>query len=144
MPLVKRSVLVAHSSQKMFELVQKVEDYPKFLPWCGGSNVKQLDDGGVIASVDIDFKGLKQSFSTINRYIPFTEIRVLLQKGPFSSLSGAWKFTSLEENACEVQFELHYSFAAGLLGPLLTPVFDAIAGSFIDAFVARAEQLYGD
>jgi ribosome-associated toxin RatA of RatAB toxin-antitoxin module len=144
MPLVKRSVLVAHSAEKMFELVQKVEDYPKFLPWCGGSSVKPLADGDVLASVDIDFKGLKQTFSTINRYTPFTEIRLQLKKGPFSALSGSWKFNSLEENACEVQFELNYSFAAGLLGPLLTPVFDAIAGSFIDAFVARAEQLYGD
>jgi ribosome-associated toxin RatA of RatAB toxin-antitoxin module len=144
MPLVKRSVLVAHSAQKMFELVQKVEDYPKFLPWCGGSNVKQQEDGSVLAAVDIDFKGLKQTFSTINRYTPHSDIRLLLQKGPFSSLNGAWKFNALEENACEVQFELNYVFAAGLLGPLLTPVFDAIAGSFIDAFVARAEQLYGE
>jgi ribosome-associated toxin RatA of RatAB toxin-antitoxin module len=127
----------------MFELVQKVEDYPKFLPWCGGSTVKPHEDGSVLASVDIDFKGLKQTFSTINRYAPFTDIRLLLQKGPFSSLNGAWKFNALEEHACEVQFELNYVFAAGLLGPLLTPVFDAIAGSFIDAFVARAEQLYG-
>jgi ribosome-associated toxin RatA of RatAB toxin-antitoxin module len=143
MPLVKRSVLVAHSAQKMFELVQKVEDYPKFLPWCGGSNVKQQEDGSVLAAVDIDFKGLKQTFSTINSYTPNSDIRLLLQKGPFSSLNGAWKFNALEENACEVQFELNYVFAAGLLGPLLTPVFDAIAGSFIDAFVGRAEQLYG-
>jgi ribosome-associated toxin RatA of RatAB toxin-antitoxin module len=144
MPLVKRSVLVAHSAQKMFELVQKVEDYPKFLPWCGGSSVKALEEGAVLASVDIDFKGLKQTFSTLNRHTPFSEILLVLQKGPFSSLSGSWKFSALEEHACEVQFELNYSFAAGLLGPLLTPVFDAIAGSFIDAFVARAEQLYGD
>jgi ribosome-associated toxin RatA of RatAB toxin-antitoxin module len=144
MPLVKRSVLVAHSAQKMFELVRKVEDYPKFLPWCGGSSVKTLEDGAVIAAVDIDFKGLKQTFSTLNRYMPFSEIRLSLEKGPFSTLTGAWKFSALEEDACEVQFELNYSFAAGLLGPLLTPVFDAIAGSFIDAFVARAEQLYGD
>jgi ribosome-associated toxin RatA of RatAB toxin-antitoxin module len=143
MPLVKQSVLVAHSAQKMFELVQKVEDYPKFLPWCGGSNVKQQEDGNVLASVEIDFKGLKQTFSTVNRYTPYSDIRLILQKGPFSSLNGAWKFNALEENACEVLFELNYVFAAGLLGPLLTPVFDAIAGSFIDAFVARAEQLYG-
>jgi ribosome-associated toxin RatA of RatAB toxin-antitoxin module len=143
MPLVKRSVLVAHSAQKMFALVQRVEDYPKFLPWCGGSSVAPLQDGAEIASVAIDFKGLKQSFSTVNRYTPYTEISLTLQKGPFTSLSGAWTFNALETNACEVLFELNYVFAAGLLGPLLAPVFDAIAGSFIDAFVARAEQLYG-
>jgi ribosome-associated toxin RatA of RatAB toxin-antitoxin module len=143
MPLVKRSVLVAHSAQKMFALVQKVEDYPKFLPWCGGSSVAPLQDGTEIASVAIDFKGLKQTFSTVNRYTPHSEITLTLQKGPFTSLSGAWTFNALEADACEVQFELNYVFAAGLLGPLLAPVFDAIAGSFIDAFVARAEQLYG-
>jgi ribosome-associated toxin RatA of RatAB toxin-antitoxin module len=140
---VKRSVLVPHSAEKMYTLVEKVEDYPKFLPWCGGSRVEDRTDQGMIASVDIDFKGLKQTFTTINQHHPFSEIQLALIKGPFSQLRGAWKFIPLGNDACEVQFDLNYTFASGLLGPLLTPIFDAIAGSFIDAFVVRAEALYG-
>jgi ribosome-associated toxin RatA of RatAB toxin-antitoxin module len=141
---VKRSVLVPHSAEKMYLLVEKVEDYPEFLPWCGGSRVENRHDQGMIASVDIDFKGLKQSFTTVNHHQPFSEIQLALKKGPFSQLTGVWKFLPLGSDACEVQFDLHYIFAAGLLGPLLTPIFDAIAGSFIDAFVVRAESLYGN
>ncbi len=143
MSLVKRTVLVAHSCEKMFALVENVTDYPKFLPWCGGARVQPLTTESALASVDIDFKGLRQTFTTRNLYGRHHTISLSLEKGPFSSLNGTWRFIPLSEEACEVQFELHYVFASGLLGPLLTPVFDAIAGSFIDAFVARAEVLYG-
>ena len=140
---VKRSVLVPHSAEKMYALVEKVEDYPQFLPWCGGSRVENKTNEGMTASIDIDFKGLKQTFTTVNLHQPFSEINLNLKKGPFSQLNGKWKFIALTSDACEVQFDLNYTFASGLLGPLLSPIFDSIAGSFIDAFVVRAEALYG-
>jgi ribosome-associated toxin RatA of RatAB toxin-antitoxin module len=143
MSYVQRSVLVAHSAEKMYRLVDDVAAYPKFLPWCAGGNTEPVDQNKVLATVSIDFKGLKQSFTTLNTLEPFTQISLLLQKGPFTSMSGKWQFKALTADACEVRFELHYTFAAGLLGPLLSPIFDAIVGSLIDAFVARADALYG-
>jgi ribosome-associated toxin RatA of RatAB toxin-antitoxin module len=141
---VLRSVLVAHSAQKMFDLVANVDQYPKFLPWCSASRAESHGQDQILASVTIDFKGLKQTFTTLNTMRPVEAIELVLKNGPFTHLNGGWKFAPLSETACEVQFELNYQFAAGLLGPLLTPIFDAIAGSLIDAFVSRAESLYGD
>lgn len=139
---VKRTVLVAHSAEKMFGLVAGVADYPKFLPWCAGSSVQDLHETGMTATVKIDFKGLRQQFTTINSHKPFESIVLVLKDGPFSQLNGRWNFEPLGEDACEVSFELNYVFAAGLLGPFLVPVFDAIASSFVDAFVKRADDLY--
>jgi ribosome-associated toxin RatA of RatAB toxin-antitoxin module len=140
---VHRSVLLPYSARQMFELVERVEDYPRFLPWCGGTEVARLSGAGVLATVTIDYRGIRQRFTTVNLNQPHEAISMRLREGPFTRLEGEWRFRSLREDACKVEFSLDYVFARGLLGRALAPVFDQIARSFIDAFVRRAEQVYG-
>jgi ribosome-associated toxin RatA of RatAB toxin-antitoxin module len=142
-PQIRKSVLLPYSAERMFELVAKVADYPKFMPWCGGAREARTDDGRVRATVDIDYHGVKSSFTTLNKNEPHTAIIMQFADGPFSALDGLWRFTTLEAEACKVEFSLNYEFAGGLLGKLIAPVFDFIANSFIDAFAKRAEALYG-
>lgn len=141
---VKKSVLLAHSCERMFDLVARVEDYPSFLPWCGGASVMPQPDGSRLATVQIAFRGLRQSFSTINRHQPPESISMQLEQGPFRSLQGTWRFIRLREDACRVELSLEYQFGAGLLGKALAPVFDHIAATMVDAFVERADRLYGE
>jgi ribosome-associated toxin RatA of RatAB toxin-antitoxin module len=101
-------------------------------------------DGSKLATVQIAFKGLRQSFSTINRHLPPESIVMQLQQGPFKSLHGTWRFTRIRDDACRVELSLEYQFGAGLLGRALAPVFDHIAATMVDAFVDRADQLYGE
>lgn len=143
MHAVRKSVLLPYSARQMFELVERVEDYPGFLPWCGGTEVARLDSSGVLATVTIDYRGIRQRFTTVNVNQPHEVISMRLREGPFARLEGEWRFRSLREDACKVEFSLDYAFARGLLGRALAPVFDQIARSFVDAFVRRAEQLYG-
>ncbi|MEY4863182.1 MAG: Ribosome association toxin RatA [Pseudomonadota bacterium] len=143
MATVSKSVLVPYSAQRMFDLVERVEDYPGFLPWCSGSSVSQRNSAGMTATVQIDFKGLRQSFTTVNHHEPGRQIDMRLKDGPFSRLQGTWRFIPLREDACKVSFELDYAFAGGLISRMLSPVFDQIAGSMVDAFVKRADQLHG-
>ena len=143
MATVSKSVLVPYSARRMFDLVERVEDYPRFLPWCSGSSVSERSVSGMTATVDIDFKGLRQSFTTVNAHAPGERIDMHLKEGPFSRLQGTWRFIALREDACKVVFELDYAFAGGLVSRLLSPVFDQIAGSMVDAFVRRAEQFPG-
>ncbi len=98
-------------------------------------------DGSVLATVQIDFRGLRQSFTTLNRNRAPESIDMELAKGPFRRLQGQWRFTALKASACKVEFRLDYEFAAGLLGKALAPIFDHIAGSMVDAFVRRADAL---
>jgi ribosome-associated toxin RatA of RatAB toxin-antitoxin module len=143
MPSVRKSVLVPYAAPRMFGLVERVEDYPLFLPWCGGTQVHERAPERVVATVRIDFRGLQQSFTTENLQAPDRSIRMTLRDGPFSRLDGQWLFTPLREDACKVEFSLDYVFAGALLSRVLSPVFDQIAGSFVDAFVRRAEALHG-
>ncbi|MFM1987992.1 MAG: Ribosome association toxin RatA [Pseudomonadota bacterium] len=143
MPSVNKSVLVPYGAPLMFGLVERVEDYPRFLPWCGGSEVHERSDTRMVATVRIDFRGLQQSFTTENLHEPDRSIRMTLRDGPFSRLDGQWRFTPLREDACKVEFSLDYQFAGALLSRALSPVFDQIAGSFVDAFVRRADAIHG-
>lgn len=146
MKTVHKSVLIWYSAEEMFNLVTDVARYPEFLPWCDRSEVIASDEYGMKAQVGIAFGGIHQTFTTRNEHVPGREVRMHLVDGPFSRLDGEWKFISLGDDAqraCKVELELHYGFDNAALGALVGPVFDKIAGSLVDAFVKRAEQVYG-
>ena len=143
MSSVRKSVLLAQPRERMFDLVARVEDYPAFLPWCGGASVVPQSDGSVLATVEIAFKGIRQSFSTRNLQTRPESIVMQLHQGPFRELRGTWTFTRLRDDACRVELSLDYQFGGGLLGRALAPIFDHIAATMVDAFVDRAERIHG-
>lgn len=142
MQSVRKSVLVPFSAEQMFRLVDGVRDYPKFLPWCGGSTVLEEHENGKTARIDIDYHGVKAHFTTQNENAPPESIVVTLKDGPFRRLHGEWRFRALAEDACKVEFELAYEFSTHVLERVFGPVFTHIANTFVDAFVRRAEKLY--
>ena len=142
MALVEKTVLVPYSAEQMFNLVDHVEDYPQFLPWCGGTSVTRLDETTVRATVRIDYHHIRQSFTTENVRKPPERIDMKLQQGPFRQLDGCWLFIPLTPTDCKIAFRLHYEFSSKLLEKLVGPVFHYIANSFVDAFIRRAEKVY--
>jgi ribosome-associated toxin RatA of RatAB toxin-antitoxin module len=140
---VHKSVLVPYSAQQMFDLVERIEDYPKFLPWCGGTRILQRTADQTLARIDIDYRGVRAHFTTANRNQAPEKIVVELRDGPFRRLDGIWRFRMLSDAACKVEFELNYEFATTVLDKLIGPVFGRIADSFIEAFVKRAAAVHG-
>lgn len=142
MPEVNRSVLVEYSTEQMFALVDRVEDYPGFLPWCGGTTLLQRDAEVTRASILINYHGIRQSFTTENAKRAPTEMRIRLVEGPFRRLDGSWRFTGLAGRGCKVELSLNYEYSSRLLETLLGPVFNHIATTLVEAFVKRAGQVY--
>lgn len=143
MAQVNKSILVGYSAARMFTLVDQVEDYPSFLPWCGGTELKCRDQDTTVATIHIDYHRIRQSFTTRNTKQEPHLIEMRLQDGPFSQLEGSWRFTELDSDACKVEFHLRYEFSSRVLEKLVGPVFDYIANSFVDAFTRRADEIYG-
>ncbi|MEJ1958248.1 MAG: type II toxin-antitoxin system RatA family toxin [Nitrosomonadales bacterium] len=142
MALVEKSMLVPYSAEQMFALVDAVEHYPQFLPWCGGASVTSVDGNIVHATVHIDYHHIKQSFTTENvRQAPH-RIDITLKDGPFQKLDGSWQFMPLSDSACKIEFRLHYEFSHKVLEKVFGPVFHYIANSFVDAFIHRADKIY--
>nr|WP_315430400.1 type II toxin-antitoxin system RatA family toxin [uncultured Albidiferax sp.] len=143
---VHKSVLIWYSAEEMFALVTQVSQYPQFLPWCDHAAVLSEDGSGMTAEVGIAFSGLHQKFITQNTHVEGRQVLMKLIKGPFSNLDGTWSFTPVgdgTQRACRVDLQLKYGFDNIALSALVGPVFDRIAGSLVDAFVKRAEQVYG-
>jgi ribosome-associated toxin RatA of RatAB toxin-antitoxin module len=143
MAIVHKSVLLAFSAEQMFALVERVEDYPLFLPWCGGVTVREREADRLIATLTINYHGVKQSFTTENINLPPTSMKMALVEGPFKQLHGTWSFKPLRADACKIDFELDYEFSNRVLDSVIGPVFSIIANSFVDSFCKRAEVVYG-
>lgn len=139
---VSRSALMPFSAEQMFGLVDDVERYPEFLPWCSSTAVPRRDEGTTCATLHINYRGIRQSFSTENRKQFPHRMTMHLLEGPFRSLDGEWRFTQLGTGACKIDFDLQYEFSSKLLEKLVGPVFGYIASTMVDAFLKRAEQLY--
>ena len=146
MKTIHKSVLLTHSAPEMFALVTNVARYPEFLPWCDQSQIVESFTNGMVAKVGMSISGIRQSFTTRNLHEPDSSVHMQLVDGPFSKLEGSWVFTPLGDGsmrACKVEFRLSYDFSSSTLAALVGPVFDKIAGSLVDAFVKRADAIYG-
>ena len=139
---VNKSVLVAYPARRMFALVDAVEKYPEFLPWCGGTELIFRDAGVTRATIRINYRGIKQSFSTENTKSEPQLMQIRLIEGPFRTLEGSWRFTDLGDG-CRIELSLRYEFASRMLDKLVGPVFGYIANNLVDAFVKRAYRIYG-
>ena len=140
---VNTSVLVGHPASRMFALVDDVEKYPEFLPWCGGSQVSFRDANITRATIQINYHGIRQSFTTENSKQPPNLMLIRLVEGPFRSLEGSWRFTDLGDAGCKIELSMRYEFSNRVLEKLVGPVFGYIANNLVDAFVKRANSLYG-
>jgi ribosome-associated toxin RatA of RatAB toxin-antitoxin module len=151
---VRKSVLLWYSPQEMAELVNAVERYPEFLPWCDSAQVLERHEDGVTARLGLHYMGVRHAFTTRNVHHAqghLREVAVQLVDGPFSRLEGSWLFKPLarpgndaaEPGACKVEFDLQYAFSSPALEAVVSPVFDRVANTFVDSFVRRAETVYG-
>lgn len=147
---VNKSVLLWYSPHEMYALVTDVEAYPKFLPWCERAEVLERRPDGMTAKLHLAYAGVRQAFTTRNQHVEDSSVVLTLVDGPFSMLDGTWRFLPLSQpgaqappTACKIEFGLRYAFASRALELVVSPVFDRIANTLVDAFVKRAEQVYG-
>ncbi len=141
---VRKNAIVFHSKNKMFRLVDLIENYPKFLPWCGSTKIIERNNNKTIASIEINYRGIKQTFTTENTKKINDKMIIKLINGPFKSLSGEWLFKELEKDSCQIELKLEYEFSNIILEKLISPVFNIIANTFIDEFIKEANKSNND
>ena len=141
--IVRKSALVEHSAENMFDLIEAAEDYPAFLPWCASANILSRDDAIVAAEINVDFHGLRFQLTTRNPKRRPEFMAIVLERGPFRKFEGEWHLTPLAASACKIEFGLQYEFDSLLIGRIAGTVFDRITNTLVDAYVARARDVYG-
>jgi ribosome-associated toxin RatA of RatAB toxin-antitoxin module len=126
----------------MFDLINDIESYPLFLPWCRSTTVHSRTEDEVRATIEMAKGGLQKSFTTVNRLQRNKMVEVRLLEGPFRRLDGFWRFDALREDACKISLDLEFEVAGTIANKLVGPVFSEIANSLVDAFCRRAKDLY--
>ncbi|MDO6513786.1 MULTISPECIES: type II toxin-antitoxin system RatA family toxin [unclassified Neptuniibacter] len=142
MAQVDRSALVLHTAEQMFDLINDVERYPEFLPWCSKTEVVSRSDEELIATLYLSKAGLKYSFTTRNELKRPNQMTLELVEGPFSSLVGIWDFKILSDEACKVSLNLQFEFSGKIASLAMSKVFNQVATTLVDAFVSRADEIY--
>jgi len=140
---ISRSALVPYSAAEMYALVNDVESYPQFLPWCRSSRVLSRNEDEVRATIELARGAIQKSFTTCNRLQKDKMIEIRLVEGPFHHLEGFWRFDALDEKASRVSLDLDFDFSSRILSLALGPVFGQIANTLVDSFQKRAVQVYG-
>ena len=138
MKRVSRSAIVECDAGNFYALVEAIESYPDFLPWCGAAEVLERRPGWTVARLTLAVAGVRQSFTTENSNDPGRSIDMRLVEGPFKSFAAAWRFTPLKAGACKVEYTMEYEFSSRVVAAVLEPVFKRIADSIVEAFTQRA------
>lgn len=143
MRTVNRSSIVAYSPQQMFDLVNDIESYPSFLPWCSDARVEDRNEETVKATLELSKGAMSNHFTTLNTLHEPEAIDLSLLGGPFKHLAGGWRFQALGDEGCKVSLELDFAFSSMLVDMMFGTFFEDTCNSLVDAFTRRAESVYG-
>ncbi len=140
---VNKSALVPYLATEMFDLVDDVDAYADFLPWCSRSEVRSRSDGVVEASLELQKSAVSKSFVTRNTTVRGESIDLCLLDGPFRHLQGGWRFEALGDEGCKVSLELDFEFESRMVDMMFGAFFEDTCNSLVDAFIRRAAEVYG-
>jgi ribosome-associated toxin RatA of RatAB toxin-antitoxin module len=141
---IKHSALVAQPPRRLFDLINDIENYPSFIPWCSRAKVLSRSDREIVATIGVQRGPLQSEFTTRNELEPDTRILMHLVDGPFKMLEGEWLLTPIalnEGTGCRVQLTMKFAFKNALTAVLFEQKFAETASALMDAFVARARTL---
>jgi ribosome-associated toxin RatA of RatAB toxin-antitoxin module len=142
MKRIARSAIVEHPVRELYALVEDIEAYPQFLPWCREARVRERSAGRTVATLTVGVRGVRYEFSTENSNRQSEAIDMRLLEGPFRHFEAHWRFHALGAHAARIEYSMTYQLASGLVARALAPIFDSIADTMVEAFKRRADQVH--
>ena len=143
MPVIQHCLEVPYNVAEMYELVNRIENYSEFLPWCSKSKIISQNEDSLQASLTLTAGGLSKTFTTLNRLQKNKLIEISLVDWPFKHLEGYWAFEATQHGS-KIRLNLEFEFSTRLLALAFSPVFEKVANTLVQAFSKRAHQVYGD
>lgn len=144
MPVINKVVLVPYTREQMYSLVDDVDSYYEFVPWCTDSNVLKRSEDEVHGQLTFSKSGMEKSFTTLNRLQANKMIELHLLDGPFKRLEGFWRFEEEAAGGSRVRLDLEYEFSNMIIAMMFGPLFQQVAVTLVDAFADRAKAIYDD
>jgi coenzyme Q-binding protein COQ10 len=142
MPSHQETRVLPYTSEQLFDLVLDIEKYPEFLPWCIAARVNTKSKSDLSADVIVGYKMFRETFSSRVHFKRAKEIEVEYLKGPMRHLHNEWSFKDLRGGGCEVHFKVDFTMQSRLFEALVDQFFHRALVKMINAFEARAADLY--
>jgi len=139
---ITRSALVPFSAKQMYQLVDDIDNYHLFVPYCQQSTVLERNERQVTAKLHVAKSGITKSFTTQNSLQKNSLIKMELVDGSFTHLSGNWSFKPLSDSACKIELDLNFEFSNKLTTLAFSKIFSKLIQSMVSAFTQRAEEIY--
>lgn len=143
MPKHSQTLILPFAAKPLFELVNKLEDYPKFMPFCTAGKVLEEKDDELIGSITLQKGPLSETFTTKNTLYPYEKMILTLVDGPFKQLEGIWTFTEKSDNCTLITLELDYAFNSTIVATLFGSLFQKVASKLMDHFSEYAQDKLG-
>ncbi len=140
---ISKTTLVPYTSDEMYVLVNDIESYPSFLPWCTEAKILSQQEKSLTATLSLALGKVKQSFTTENTMQDGSRIDIQLIEGPFKHLSGYWRFIQEDEQSCHIHLHLHFEFKNKIIKQTLGRAFYKVMDTLVESFGQRAQQIYG-
>lgn len=140
---ITKSALLPYSAEQLFDLIDDIEAYPQYMDGCVGAEVLSREGNTVCGRLDLSRAGIRQSFATRNTLDRPHSMRMDLLEGPFTSLTGEWKFIALAADACKVVLDLSFEMDGKLAGIAAGKLFESVASGQVDSLCRRAHALLG-
>jgi len=131
------------SAEQMFDLVADVGHYADFLPWVIATRVRSDSETEMVADMLVGFSAIREKFTSRVEKTRPGEIRVHYVDGPLRDLDNVWRFRPLGDHACEIEFDVQFSFRSAMFEKLAGQYFDKAFRKMVAAFETRAQALYG-
>ncbi|OGT31270.1 MAG: hypothetical protein A3E87_10185 [Gammaproteobacteria bacterium RIFCSPHIGHO2_12_FULL_35_23] len=143
MTTLHRLAMVPYSAENMYRLIDDIESYPNFLPWCTQTKILEKNDQEIIATIELSAAGMHKSFTTRNKLIPNQRIEMQHVEGPFKHLSGVWTLIPVAKG-CQVKLDLEFEVHSGLAGKIFGMLYNKVADKLVESFCEQADKLYGN
>jgi len=140
---ISKAAVVPYTSEEMYVLVNDIESYPMFLPWCTAAKILSQQEDSLTAKLSLALGKIKQSFTTENTMQEGSRIDIRLIEGPFKQLSGYWRFIQEGEQSCHIHLHMHFEFKNKIIKHALGKAFYKVMDTLVESFVKRAQQIYG-
>ncbi|BAU57434.1 putative oligoketide cyclase/lipid transport protein [Halorhodospira halochloris] len=143
MPTISRSAVVPYTTEEIYDLVNDVASYPEFIPWCKRCEIISTSEHSTRARMTFAKSGVEKSLVTENTHERGKSIDLRLVDGPFRHLRGHWRFYDLGDGNSKVTLEMDFEFSNRLVAYAFGKFFTQLSGRLVDAFVQRAQEIYG-